>query len=148
MDTKKFNKLFDELIEIRNELYQTEYNSTKYDELEEDMADLEDEIMEEFGDKLDEVIEAITHSIAPDTDPAHPMAYLAKSYTPSEFVPGEFEINTNDGIRLNSTLKDENGKPMKGRLIWLPAPARLVFTSSSDIRVLWTSDKPEEIFLD
>ena len=144
MDSKLFNENFAKILEIRKELNSMEFNSTKYDELEEVLADLEDDFMEDFGDELDEVITKIHHTLCPEIESAHPMAYFARNYTESEFVPGDYEINTGDGIKIIAEIK---GKKVRGSLVWLPNPARLVMISAEDILVLWNSEKPEEIHL-
>jgi hypothetical protein len=144
MDSKLFNQNFNKILEIRKELNAMEFNSARYDDLEETLADFEDDFMVDFGEDLDDILLKIHHTICPDIESAHPMAYFARNYTESEFVPGDYEINTGDGIKI---IAEMGSKKIKGSLVWLPNPARLVLVSAEDLHVLWNSEKPDQVNL-
>ena len=61
-------------------LKKLDYNNPKYDDLEEELHDLEDSLHVKFGDFLEEILQNVHDKYCPDTDVLFPIAYLAKSY--------------------------------------------------------------------
>ena len=53
MDLKALDKALLEIVKNRAELSKIDYNNPKYDELEEQLHDLEDDFQDEYGDFLE-----------------------------------------------------------------------------------------------
>jgi len=67
MDLKALDKALQAIAEKRNELSKIDYNNPKYDDMEEELHDLEDAFQEEFGEYL---AYALKRAGVPIGDPA------------------------------------------------------------------------------
>jgi hypothetical protein len=118
MDVKALDKAIQEIIKKREELGKLNYNDPKYDDLEEELHDLEDDFQEEYGDYLEEALQDVHEKWCPETDVLLPIAYLGKG------VPVEAE--------------KYEGKDTK--LILFPSPTRVVLLVGKDKQeVVWTA---------
>ena len=59
MDFKKLDLAVQTIALRRNELKKLDYNNPKYDDLEEQLHDLEDSLVDEFGDYLEGIFQGI-----------------------------------------------------------------------------------------
>jgi hypothetical protein len=90
MDIKALDKALQEIIRKREELGKIDYNNPKYDDLEEQLHDLEDDFQDEYGEYLEEVLQDVHDEICPDNDVLMPIAYLGKGvYVEVEKYPGK-----------------------------------------------------------
>jgi hypothetical protein len=134
MDTKALDKAIQEIALRRNELKNLDYNNPKYDDLEEELHDLEDSLQVKYGDYLEEVLQNVHDKFCPDTDVLFPIAYLAKSY----IVNGtnEFSVSNNEGIFVE--VDSIPGKDT--RLVIVPNPVRVILNVGRDQQqVVWTA---------
>ena len=80
----------------------------RYDELEEELHDLEDALMETHGEEMENVIQDVHDRICPDTDVLLPIAYLAKAYVPAQSEDGKdtYEVHFESAtvVQLGSTV--------------------------------------------
>src|SRR5690606_28447709 len=60
----------------REELGKLDYNNPKYDDVEEQLHDLEDDFQENYGDQLEGVLRKVHDDVCPDNDVLLPIAYL------------------------------------------------------------------------
>ena len=56
MDLKALDKALLEIVKNRAELGKIDYNNPKYDELEEQLHDLEDDFHDEYGEYLEDIV--------------------------------------------------------------------------------------------
>lgn len=134
MDVKALDKAIQQIALRRNELKKIDYSNLKYDELEEELHDLEDSLQEKFGDYLEEILQDVHDKFCPDTDVLFPIAYLAKSY----IVKGkdEFSVTNNEGVFVE--VDSIPGKDTK--LVIVPNPTRVILNVGSDQQqVVWTA---------
>jgi hypothetical protein len=125
MDTENLNKSLVALIEKKLELNQLSYSDDRYDEIEEELHDLEDDFNEEFGPYLEDVLEDVHAKLCPDTDVLLPTAYLPNNLEGEASNAGEKE-----GVWVDS---DEfPGK--ESRLVLIPNPVRLILSVGKTIR--------------
>lgn len=90
MDVKLLDKALQEILKKREELGKLDYNNPKYDDLEEQLHDLEDDFQDEFGDYLEEALMKVHDEHCPETDVLMPIAYLGKGVpVESEKFPGK-----------------------------------------------------------
>ena len=118
MDIKALDNALAEIVKKREELAKVDYNNPKYDDLEEQLHDLEDAFQDEYGEYLEEAFQDIHDKFAPDSDVLLPIAYLGKGvYVEVDQYPG----------------KDT-------KLMLVPAPPRIVLTVGKDKHeVVWTA---------
>ena len=118
----------------RNELKKLDYNNPKYDDLEEELHELEDELLDSHGEYLEGVLQEIHDKYCPDTDILLPIAYLAKTYTIT--ASNEYAVATTEGVYVE--VDSLPGKETK--LVMLPNPLRVVLNVGKDKQqVVWSS---------
>ena len=108
------------IAEKKNQLFQLDYNHQDYDQLEEDLHELEDKLIEEFGSDLEDVFNLIHDEYCPDTDVLSPIAYMAKKYDVDQ--KGLHEVTLDEGVPVDAD--DYPGK--EARLVLVPGPARIL----------------------
>ena len=134
MDVKALDQAIQQIALRRNELKKLDYNNPKYDDLEEELHDLEDTLHMKFGDYLEEILQNVHDKYCPDTDVLFPIAYLAKSY----IMKGqdEFSVSNNEGVFVE--VDSIPGKDT--RLVIVPNPIRVILNVGKDQQqVVWTA---------
>lgn len=125
MDVKALDQALVKLVKKREELSKINYNNPKYDELEEELHDLEDEFQDEYGDFLEEALQQVHDEYCPDNDVLMPIGYIGQG------VP--VEVDKLPG-------KDT-------RLVLAPSPLRIILSVDKDKQqVVWSSDKNKTTF--
>lgn len=134
MDIKSLDKALQEIAKKRNELQKIDYSNPKYDELEEQLHDLEDDFHEEFGGYVEGILQEVHDKISPDTDILYPIAYIAKSYKIN--AANEFSVEPTEGVFVE--VDRMPGKDTKLALV--PSPLRVVLNIGKDKQeVVWTA---------
>lgn len=134
MDVKGLDKAIQQIALSRNELKKIDYNNPKYDDLEEELHDLEDSLQVKYGDYLEEVLQNVHDKYCPDTDVLHPIAYFAKSYSIN--AKNEFSVANNEGVFVE--VDSIPGKDT--RLVIVPNPVRVILNVGKDQQqVVWTA---------
>jgi hypothetical protein len=135
MDVKALDKALQEIAKRRNELQKLDYNNPKYDDLEEQLHDLEDAFQATFGDPMEEILQEVHDKYCPDTDVLYPIAYVAKSYQISD--KNEYQVSPSEGVFVE--LDTMPGRETK--LVIVPNPTRIVLNVGKDKQqVLWTAE--------
>lgn len=118
MDVKALDKSLLEILKKREALAKLDYNNPQYDDLEEQLHDMEDEFQEKYGQYLEEVFQNVHDELCPDNDVLMPIAYLGKG------VPVEVDKFA--------------GKDTK--LILATSPTRIVLAIGKDTQeVVWAA---------
>jgi len=126
MNIEDLNRALVTLIEKKQELLKLPYNHDSYDDIEEELHDLEDDFNEEYGPYLEEVLEKVHEKLCPDTDVLLPTAYLPNDLTGG---PGDTPSHK-EGVWVDS---DEfPGK--EARLVLVPNPTRLILSVGKGVR--------------
>jgi hypothetical protein len=134
MDAKALDKALQEIAIRRNELQKIDYNNPKYDDLEEQLHDLEDAFQVKFGEPFEEILQEVHDKYCPDSDVLYPIAYLAKSYQVNS--KNEFEVAPTDGVYVE--IDSYPGKDTK--LVIVPNPTRIVLNIGKEKQqVIWTA---------
>jgi hypothetical protein len=90
MDIKALDKALGEIVKKRAEISKLDYNNPKYDDLEEELHDMEDDFQDDYGDYLEEALENIHEEVCPDNDVLLPIAYLGQGvYVETEKYPNQ-----------------------------------------------------------
>jgi hypothetical protein len=89
MDIKALDKALQEIIEKRETLSKLNYNDPTYDDLEEELHDLEDDFQEAYGEYIEEALQKIHDQFCPDNDVLMPIAYLKGIPVDVDKLPGK-----------------------------------------------------------
>lgn len=129
MNITELNNSLVAIIEKKQALSKLSYNDDRYDDMEEELHDMEDDFNEEYGAYLEEALEEVHAKLCPDSDVLLPTAYLPNN------IGGETTAEK-EGVWVDS---DEfPGK--EARLILVPNPARLILSVGKSIRKeVWTA---------
>jgi hypothetical protein len=139
MDYDKLDRDLTEIVEKRIALSKKTYADPDYDDIEEELHDLEDDFNEEFGDFLEAELERIYEKLCPDNDVLLPSAYLANKYTP--MLPDargvvSYEVKGMEGVPVESEQFDRQDV----RIILVPNPTRFVMQiNGQSLKDLWRS---------
>jgi hypothetical protein len=139
MNWEKLDEQLNEIVKKRNQLSQMDYSDESYDDLEEELHDLEDDFNEEYEEVFEPQLEKIYSKLKSDTDILLPTAYLANKYT--EMLPDAkgivtYEVSGGEGVPIES---DELGK-VDMRIVLVPNPARFVLlVNGKQLKELWKS---------
>ncbi|GAA4840962.1 hypothetical protein [Algivirga pacifica] len=119
MNTEEINKALVAIIEKKSELNSLSYEDEKYDDLEDELHDLEDDFVSDYGDALEDILMDVHDEICPDTDVLSPLSYIGQKYIKN----GEdsYEVDYQQGVYVE--VDDYIDKPTK--LVFLPNPFRI-----------------------
>ena len=123
----------------RNQLAQMDYNHEDYDDLEEEIHDLEDDFNEDYETVLEKELEKIYSVLKSDTDILLPTAYIANKYKP--LLPDangiiSYEVGGQEGVPIESDQFDRQDV----RIVLVPNPARFVMLiNGRQLKDLWRS---------
>ncbi|HLU89011.1 MAG TPA: hypothetical protein VKZ51_04210 [Cyclobacteriaceae bacterium] len=139
MDWNKLDQNLTAIVEKRIALSKIAYADLAYDEIEEELHDLEDELNEEFGERLETELEKIYDSLGSDNEVLLPSAYLANKYQPLLPDAGgivTYEVKGAEGVPIESEHFD--GQDV--RIVLIPNPARFVININGvATKDLWRS---------
>lgn len=134
---KALNDALIEIVEKKVILSSMTYDNKNYDEVEEELHDLEDDFIEEHGEFLEDIIADIHETIKSDSDVLLPIAYLGQRYSLKEKNADgsiRFEAEFGEGV-LIETEKHPNKET---RLVLVPSPLRLeLLISNAKKEVVW-----------
>ncbi len=131
MNIAALDKALQQIAIKRNELKKIDYNNPKYDDLEEELHDLEDALHVKFGEYLEEALQEVHDKLCPDTDVLFPIAYLAKTYGVND--KNEFSVTASEGVFVEVDAMP--GKETK--LVIIPNPVRIVLNTKDKQEVVW-----------
>ena len=139
MNWEKIDQELTEIVQKRIQLSTLEYSDENYDDLEEQLHDLEDDFNEHYEDILAPELEKIYTKLKSDTDVLLPTAYLANTY--QEMLPDAkgsitYEVSGEQGGPIES---DQLGK-VGMRIVLIPNPVRFVLlVNGKQLKELWRS---------
>ena len=134
MDIDALDQSLVAIIKKKNELQLVGYQDPRYDQLEEELHDLEDALMEEHGEEMENIIQEVHDRICPDTDVLLPIAYLAKAYVPAKNEEGKdtFDVDLREGVPV---ILDDYPDHLS-RMVLLPNPPRIIVQVNREKRFL------------
>ncbi|MCW5912942.1 MAG: hypothetical protein KIT62_17865 [Cyclobacteriaceae bacterium] len=134
MDVKELDKAIQEIAKRRNALAKIDYSNPEYDDLEEELHDLEDALQVKYGEFLEDILQDVHDKYCPDTDVLYPIAYLAKAYTVGD--KNEYTVSNKEGVFVE--VDSIPGKDTK--LVIVPNPLRVILNvGASQQQVVWTA---------
>ena len=124
MEIDDLNSILVGIVEKRMELGRLNYSDQSYDDIEEELHNLEDEFVDSFGNELEEVFQVIHQKHCPETDVLSPIAYLSKSYHKVGKHPNgtaQYDIpDLKQGVVIDSDEYDQ------AYLVMIPNPIRVL----------------------
>ena len=139
MNWEQLDQQLTEIVKKRNQLAKMDYSDASYDDLEEELHDLEDDFNDEYEEILESQLEKIYSKLKSDTDVLLPSAYLANAY--QEMLPDAngvvtYEVNGKVGVPIESDQFDK----MDVRIVLIPNPARFaLIVNGKQLKDLWRS---------
>lgn len=139
MDFEKLDVELSKIVKMRIKLSEITYADPNYDDIEEELHDLEDDLNEEFGDELEVKLEDIYATLVSDNDVLLPSAYLANKYVP--MLPDArgvitYDVQGKEGVPIESEQFD--GQDV--RIVLVPNPTRFVMViNGRSLKDLWRS---------
>jgi len=126
MNINELNTSLVEIIRKKEELSKLSYNDKRYDDVEEELHDLEDDFNETYGEYLEGVLEEVHERLCPDSDVLLPTAYLPNNLTAMDTgTPGPRE-----GVWVDS----DEFPNKEARLVLVPNPTRLILSVGTKIQ--------------
>lgn len=139
MDFDKLDEELSQIVELRIRLSEITYADPDYDEIEEQLHDLEDTLNEKYGHELEGKLEEIYAALSSDNEVLLPSAYLANKYIP--MLPDArgvvtYDVQGMEGVPVESEQFD--GQDV--RIALVPNPARFVMViNGRPLKDLWRS---------
>lgn len=131
IDLKALDRDLTNLIEKKILLSRMDYSDKAYDELEEELHDLEDDFLDKYGDYLEDALHEVHDEFCPDSDVLLPIAYLPNKVHRKN---GAYVVDYNEGVYVE--VDDYAGKETK--LVILPQPTRIVLQIDKDQQeIVW-----------
>ena len=130
MNLEELNRTLVTLIEKKQVLHDLSYDDVRYDEVEEELHDLEDDFNDEYGTFLEAALDKVHTDLSSDTDVLLPTAYLPSS-TGGKPSPKE-------GVWVDS----EKYPGKEARITLIPSPVRIMLTVGKQVQQeLWKAEQ-------
>lgn len=126
MNTQELNTSLAALIQKKQELSQLSYNDERYDDVEEELHDLEDDFNDNYGEYLEDVLGDVHTQICPDTDVLLPTAYLPERLN----ADGQPELTGKEGVWVEA----DDYPNKEARLVLVPNPVRIILSVGKNVR--------------
>ncbi|GAB2538973.1 hypothetical protein [Rufibacter soli] len=126
MNIQEINTALVTIIQKKQELSKLSYNDDRYDDVEEELHDLEDELNDSFGEYLEEVLGDVHHKVCPDTDVLLPTAYLPEQLSGD----GQVEVTGKEGVWVEADAYPNK----EARLVLVPNPTRIILSVGKNVR--------------
>jgi hypothetical protein len=130
MDISNLNKALIDILEKRIELSKLKYSDETYDEVEEELHDLEDDFTEAHGDYLEKEIEKVHKKYCSESDVLLAVSYLPKVVTKSGEI---YKFKSNEGVLVEM----DDPKIEEARLLLLPSPVRILLLNNEKLTEVW-----------
>lgn len=132
MNANALNSSLVAIIQKKDELNALDYNDERYDDIEEELHDLEDDFNEEFGDYLEDALEEVHGKLRSDADILLPSAYLPSSLKGEHVGP--------NGEKEGVWIESDEFPGVEMRLVLAANPARFVVLIGDQERELWRAE--------
>ncbi|MBX0332169.1 hypothetical protein K3G39_02860 [Pontibacter sp. HSC-14F20] len=132
MNANALNSSLVAIISKKEELNALDYNDERYDDMEEELHDMEDDFNEEFGDYLEDALEEVHGKLRSDADILLPTAYLANTL--------EGGILNANGEKEGVWVESDEFPGTEMRLVLTANPARFVVLIGDQERELWKAE--------
>ncbi len=126
-----------EIVEKKVLLSSMTYDNKNYDQVEEELHDLEDDFIEEHGELLEDIISDAHEKVKSDNDVLLPIAYLGQRYAKKgKNTDGtdRFEAEFGEGVLIETELYPNK----ETRLVIVPNPTRIeLLVGKEKKQIIW-----------
>ncbi|ALJ01033.1 hypothetical protein [Rufibacter tibetensis] len=126
MNIQELNTALVTIIQKKQELSKLSYNDNRYDDVEEELHDLEDEFNDNYGEYLEDILGDVHVKVCPDTDVLLPTAYLPETLNGE----GQVEITGKQGVWVEADAFPNK----EARLVLVPNPTRIILSVGKQVR--------------
>lgn len=140
MNFKKLDEDLFELIKKKMDLNALSYDNEEYDDVEEELHDMEDDFNEKYGEFLEEALQQVHDEFCPESDVLLPTAYIANTYVlEKDNRTGEVvvQVSPREGVlvEVEQYLNHET------RIAFVPNPMRIVLNiDRKRSEIVWESE--------
>ncbi len=133
MNTKELNNALVELLEKRIQLSKLEYSDKTYDDVEEELHDMEDDFTDTYGDFMESAIDKVHREFCSESD-----VLLATSYLPKVVTKNgdDYEFTANEGVLVEM----DDLPALEARLLLLPNPTRMLLLTPGETIEVWKAE--------
>ncbi len=133
MDILELNKALIEILEKRTQLSKLQYSDNTYDDVEEQLHDLEDDFTDTYGDFMEKAITKVHREFCSESDVLLATSYLPKVVTK---VGDEYEFTANEGVLVEM----DDLPALEARLLLLPNPPKMLLLTPGETMEVWKSE--------
>ncbi|MBB3698768.1 hypothetical protein KMW28_09715 [Flammeovirga yaeyamensis] len=136
MDTTAIDKALIAIVEKRQQLNALTYEDESYDDIEDELHDLEDDFIDEHGETLEDIIGDVHEEYKVDTEVLSPLSYIAQEYveTGANDLGKQFDCNHAQGVPVE--VDELENKPT--RLVIIPNPLRIILNvDAKNRKIVW-----------
>lgn len=139
MKFDEINQALEEIIDLRNQVFQMNHGDAKLQAIESKLGQLESELLSKYGTQLHEVLLDVHDELCPDNDVLSPTNYIASCYHVSPNGSGmKYDVDSDAGVLVQ--MDDFPQQPTK--LVLLPNPLRVILNVNAGHREeVWSSVK-------
>jgi hypothetical protein len=130
MKSLDLNQALNALLEKRMQLSKLAYSDDSYDDVEEQLHDLEDEFVDAHGDAMEMAITKVHREFCSDTDVLLATSYLPKNHTK---IGDEYDFGPNEGVLVEM----DDMPALEARLLLLPNPPRMLLLTPGETLEVW-----------
>jgi hypothetical protein len=130
MNNQELNSALVDLLEKRIELSKLQYSDETYDQIEEELHDMEDDFTDTYGDYMEKAITKVHREYCSESDVLLATSYLPKVVTK---VGDDYEFTVNEGV----IVEMDDLPALEARLLLLPSPPRMLLLTPGETIEVW-----------
>ena len=141
IDAESLDNALIALVEKRIHLNELNYSDASYDDVEEELHDMEDSFVDIYGQELEKVLEEVHEKYCSETEVLLPTAYIAKNYFKKGLLANgkpAYQVSPKEGVWVEL----DNDPKKEAHLVLVPSPTRiLLITGASQAMEVWRMGK-------
>jgi hypothetical protein len=130
MNNQELNSALVDLLEKRIELSKLQYSDETYDQIEEELHEMEDNFTDTYGDFMEKAIAKVHREYCSESDVLLATSYLPKVVTK---VGDDYEFTVNEGV----IVEMDDLPALEARLLLLPSPPRMLLLTPGETIEVW-----------
>lgn len=135
IDNLKLDNELRNLIDKKSALNGLNYSSAEYDQLEEEVHDLEDTFLSSYGSYLEQAFHEVHDEYCPDNDVLLPIAYVPNEVLKSDTQT--YQAAKGQGVYIEADDFDSS----ETKLVLLPGPTRIELLVGFDKKeIVWQAN--------
>jgi hypothetical protein len=133
MNISELNKALIDILEKRTQLSKLQYSDKTYDDVEEELHDLEDDFTDTYGDYMEKAITKVHREFCSESDVLLATSYLPKVVTK---VGDQYEFTANEGVLVEM----DDLPALEARLLLLPNPPQMLLLTPGETMEVWKAE--------